>query len=322
MDPVSHVALGYAVIHLRRRRERGVVAAVALGALSPDIDVVLLPTGWDRYVVAHQAGTHSLIGAFVCGILAAALALAVRRGSSRGALVVAAVVGALSHLWFDLACGASIRLGSPFSDRAFSNLGLFAMADPVAAFIVALSALLVWRARERRQRRAIWMIVLFAAFLAVKGASRLGAEALFASAGRLPAERVAAAWGSITRWHLYARTPTSLEWWEADVVERSIRCRADVMLVEGDAVAARIAAASLQWETVRNFRRAHDLSFSTVTQSVLHPGGSRVMWSDLGYCDLGATDSLRCSVRVGGEITPDASRPYLIVEIGDFVQAR
>src|SRR4026207_877019 len=99
MDPVSHVALGYAVIHLRARRARGVVAAVTLGALSPDIDVVLLPTGWDRYVVAHQAGTHSLIGAIICGVLAGALAFAIRRRSSFAVLAGAGVMGALSHLW-------------------------------------------------------------------------------------------------------------------------------------------------------------------------------------------------------------------------------
>src|SRR5215210_9248113 len=98
MDPVSHVALGYTLVNLRRPRERGMVAAVTLGALAPDVDVLLIPSGWDRYVVAHQAGTHSMIGAVICGIAAAALARAVRRGSSFTVLASAAVLGALSHV--------------------------------------------------------------------------------------------------------------------------------------------------------------------------------------------------------------------------------
>src|SRR5918999_1557437 len=108
MDPVSHMALGYTLINLRRRAERGVGLAVSLGALSPDIDVVLIPTGWDRYVVAHQGGTHSVIGAVICGVLAGALTRGIRRGSSVAIIALAAVVGALSHVWFDLVSGASL----------------------------------------------------------------------------------------------------------------------------------------------------------------------------------------------------------------------
>jgi hypothetical protein len=33
MDPVSHVALGYTLVNLRQRAERGVGVAVSLGAL-------------------------------------------------------------------------------------------------------------------------------------------------------------------------------------------------------------------------------------------------------------------------------------------------
>jgi membrane-bound metal-dependent hydrolase YbcI (DUF457 family) len=320
MDPVSHVALGYALINLRPRR--GSVLAVTLGALSPDIDVVLLPTGWDRYVVAHQAGTHSLIGAVICGLLAGALARAVRRGSSFAVLAGAAVVGALSHVWFDLVCGASIRVWWPVSETVLSNRGLFAMADPVAAFVIALSAMLVWQARESRRRRAVWIIGLFACFIAGKTASRLYAEALFAPGRARPAERVEAAWGSIARWHFYSRTPTSLERWDVDIVTRSGRRQIEVALVDGDAGDARLAAASLEWETVRNFRRSHDLTFSTVTHTGPNSGDARVMWSDLRYCRIGAGHALQCSVRVGGEVSANASRPRLIVEIGQFVQTR
>ena len=129
MDPVSHVALGYAVIHLRPASPRAASpAAVTLVCVFNNIYVVLLPMGWDRYVVAHQAGTHSLVGAIICGVLAGALAHAVRRGNSFAVLAGAAIVGALSHLWFDHSACASIMIWWPFARPTLSDLGLFAMA--------------------------------------------------------------------------------------------------------------------------------------------------------------------------------------------------
>ena len=46
------------------------------------------------------------------------------------------------------------------------------------------------------------------------------------------------------------------------------------------------------------------------------------MWSDLRYCGMDPANSLRCSVRVGGEISPNELRPRLVVEVGHFVQTR
>ncbi len=322
MDPVSHVALGYTLLNLRQGTERGVVAAVCLGALSPDIDVVLIPAGWDRYVVAHQGGTHSVIGAIICGVLAATLTRALRRGSSFAVVALAAVTGALSHVWFDLLSGASIAIWWPASEGPTSNLGVFAMADPVTASLVVVSAALVWHARESRRRRAVLLLGLFTLFIAGKAAARLTAESLFASVRGRPAERVEAAWGSVTRWHLYSRTPRSLQRWDIDIAACSVHREIEVTLLDKDAGAARLAAASLEWETVRNFRRSHDLTFSTVTNSERSTGGWRVMWSDLRYCGVDPANSLRCSVRVGGEIAPNELRPRLVVEVGQFVQTR
>jgi hypothetical protein len=231
-------------------------------------------------------------------------------------------VGALSHVWFDLVSGASVWLWWPAAETTTSNLGLFAMADPVAAVLMTMTAMLVWHARQSRRRRAAWLLGLFALFVAGKAASRVSAESLFASVRGGPPDRTEPVWASVSRWHLYSRTPNSLERWEVDTIVRSVRRQIEVAVIHHDARAARLAAASLEWETVRNFRRSHDLTFSTVVGAERNGGASRVMWSDLRYCTIGAANALRCAVRVGGETSKNGSPPRLLVEVGRFVQTR
>ena len=49
------------------------VAAAVLGALSPDIDSIVMPFGWDRYLRVHEIGTHTILGTVACGLLTAAV---------------------------------------------------------------------------------------------------------------------------------------------------------------------------------------------------------------------------------------------------------
>ncbi len=72
MDPVSHVIFGRTLVAAldtpgRGRFGRSVAGASMLGALSPDVDFLLMPQGWDIYLRAHEVGTHSLGGAILVG---------------------------------------------------------------------------------------------------------------------------------------------------------------------------------------------------------------------------------------------------------------
>jgi len=224
--------------------------------------------------------------------------------------------GACASVAFALALGGGVGVGVFAGVGVVEGVGL---GTAVAVGIV-VGGIVVWHTRNAQRRRAIWTIGLFALFVAGKGVSRLSAEALFTAVRGRPVQHVEAVWGSVARWNLYSRMPTSLERWEVDFVTRTVRRQIEVTLVDQDPGAARLARASLEWETVRNFRRSHDFVFSSVTESAT--GASRVMWSDLRYCGAGTVTSFQCSVRVGGELLPNASPPRLIVEIGHFVQTR
>ena len=88
-------------------------AAAVLGSLSPDVDSVLMPVGWDIYLRVHEIGTHSILGAMMVGAAAAALVRLFARRARYRALAAAAVIGAFSHLLFDVLSGARLHLAGP-----------------------------------------------------------------------------------------------------------------------------------------------------------------------------------------------------------------
>src|SRR5262245_27497356 len=134
MDPVSHIVRSGTVIAAietpdRSRFGRGVVPAVELGALAPDIDSVLMPVGWDVYLRFHEIATHSLAGALILSGAAAALVRLAMRGSRLSGLTAAAMTGAALHPLLDIASGARIGLAWPLAAGRVS-WPLFAMGDP------------------------------------------------------------------------------------------------------------------------------------------------------------------------------------------------
>src|SRR5436190_320903 len=125
MDPVSHLLMGrIAVAALERRPGEtfgpGTGTAACLGALAPDIDFVLMPSGWDLYLRLHQVGTHSGMGACLLGGAVGLLLRFTVRGSRTYRLALAASIAAGTHLLLDLCSGASIGLAWPFLSTSFT----------------------------------------------------------------------------------------------------------------------------------------------------------------------------------------------------------
>ena len=324
MDPLSHVALAHNLIRLRQPSvaATGVIPAALLGALSPDVDVFLLPRGWDRYMTAHESGTHSVIGALVCAALAAALVRLVWRHGRYGAMLAASATGAVSHLWFDLFSGATIRLWWPVADARASNLGAFSMADPWVAVWCVTTAIVIASRRGTRMRHAVIFVAVLAIFVTVKTATRAEAERLFRAhvtdAGEV---LLLPMWGSFTEWEVYGRDATHVSEWLVDVRTGSVDRRMTAPVLGGTPKDQAIVMMSLDWDTVRNFRRTHAFAFARATSA---GDTTRVMWSDLRYCHPAALsgDELACTVSAGGERVATATAPRLIVTVGNVVQTR
>jgi membrane-bound metal-dependent hydrolase YbcI (DUF457 family) len=285
MDPVSHVAFGRMLVALdaRRRLGRGAVAACVIGSLAPDIDAVLIPFGWDRYLLRHQTGTHSVFGSVVC---AAAVAGALRpaiRGSRLLPLLLAGVAGCLGHLLLDLGSGGELRPLWPVIQRGLA-FPLFAMADPWLLGFFVLSLLAISSGGRHQHRRAAILLTALAAFASVKAVLYGHARALEARAVPAAAfRRGDSVWGSLVRWSIYETRADVVEAWRVDAATEEVRLMRRVPRDLKDALVERSRA----FETVQNFLAVHDVTFAVVSASdAAGPAaGTVVAWSDLRYCD-------------------------------------
>ena len=286
-----------------------------MGGLSPDIDLVLAPAGWDIYLRAHQAGTHSIAGALLIACAAAAVVRGLTRGS-RYLPLAAAAGGALSHLVLDAVSGARIRLAWPFADPRV-GLPLVAMADPwlVAIFVTGLLAL--WPGRRRLRTVAAVMLSTAMAFLCLKAvlfvrADRIAhLEAASPRAAEVP-------WGSLTEWDVFDRTPTTVRAWRISSLGGPPTLRLSRPVLPESALV--IASRSL--DTVKNLLRSHEFGFAV--EAAEKDERTSVRWSDLRYCWRvpDRADGVACALWFGGVFGPDGRALTQEVTIGTHAQTR
>jgi membrane-bound metal-dependent hydrolase YbcI (DUF457 family) len=296
------------------RHGPGLGAAAIIGSLAPDVDLILAPAGWDVYLRAHQAGTHSIAGGLLVACASAAVVRALARESRYAPLAVAAAAGAMSHLALDVVSGARIRPAWPLVDTPVS-VPLVAMADPwlVAIFVVGLVAL--WPGRMRLRTVAPFVLGTAVGFLCLKVA--LLDRALQASPvdPRSP-HAIEARWGSVTEWDVFGRTPAALRSWRVS----SRGGPATERLSQPIGPESALVTASRSLDTVRNFLRAHELGFAIETPDA--DGRTGVRWSDLRYCWRTGSGAIECGLWFGGIFGPDGRAIAQEVTVGAWTQMR
>jgi len=324
MDPLTHMVVGRAVVAVAVRDEddvRAVGAAAILGALAPDADVALAFAGWDRYVRAHQFGTHSLLGALTMACLTAAVVRLFARRSRYSTLLAAAAGGAMSHIALDLVSGARIALAWPLVNRRVS-WPLVAMADPwiigicVAGAIAAVSTRSIRSVGRRRRGAARFVIVTLTLFLAFK-AAMFGLAIHRADLHSVGPSAVEARWGSLTEWLVFERS-------DGNIRSSSIKATGGppvVVMSQPIEAESTLVEESRALDTVRNFLAVHEFAFPTEHRD----GNQRIslLWSDLRYCrPATALRSFACDVWVGGVYDRDGRAITQEVTVGRMVQTR
>lgn len=310
MDPVSHAIVGRLLIGVVDKSGwagRGAGVAAVLGALSPDLDAVLMPFGWDLYLRVHQVGTHALVGTVACAALVATVVRVCTRGSrpstslratlSRlrgrwGRLAFAAWVGALSHVGLDIASGATVRVLWPVADTV-TRFGLIAMAEPSVVLILAVAALVFWRWPTRRVNAALTSLAFVVVVLAGKAAVRAEAQRLYESTTRrdvVLGQMLDAEWGAFSQWVAIDRTADRVRRWRVDTARSTVARELDLPL----ATATGPQAISLRAPVVQNFLAAHDFPIAVATGEA---PAVEIRWSDLQYCwAIGAPGAVRAGV--------------------------
>lgn len=334
MDPLSHAALGRTLLGVAggEGSSRALAAAAALGALSPDLDLLLMPFGWDLYLRVHEIGTHALPGAIAAGMLTATVVRQFARGADWIALAGAAVTGALSHVVLDLISSAHMRIFWPVNDLQVS-IPLVAMADPwLAGILLAGAVTLVWSGKARRT--AALTLAAAAIFLSIKAVLAARAVEIYGARQNIVAPAaprvVEAKWASLREWHVLDRAGNRLRVWRANASSRE----ATLMLSWPVAAETSLVSASRSLDTVRNFLAVHQLGFAV---TIPRPENRLwVLWSDIRYCwDPGAEAALQmepkiaegsqhlaCALWFGGEFDREGRPIRQIVKVFGFTQTR
>ncbi|MFN8058754.1 MAG: metal-dependent hydrolase [Vicinamibacterales bacterium] len=326
MDPVSHALCGAALASVGPAADpppRRRLAAV-LGALAPDVDALLMPVGWDRYLSVHDRGTHSLVGAVVCGVLVG-VALAWRGDrAQRLGLARAAAVGCVSHLVLDATCGGAIRPFWPVVDAVW-RVPLVAMGDIVELSIFLGFALAWWSRPRVRRRAAAVALATVATLLFVKGGLLWRAQGAYRAdlARRSSVPPVAvdaeADWGSLTRWHVLESTPEAHRVFAVDAARGSVTPLYAITPPQAPSV----DELSQQLPVVR-----HALGVFAVPLVWEERDGSMrdVWWSDPHFCgpEPGAHTGrdFRCALKFGVRFDDRSRAIAQRVVVGSFVQSR
>jgi membrane-bound metal-dependent hydrolase YbcI (DUF457 family) len=314
MDPVSHGLFGRLIAGFddRGRLGPGSRAAFVLGALAPDLDILLVTRGWDVYLHWHEIGTHALAASPFLALGVAALVRLFSKQARFGPLVLSAWIGVVvGHLGFDLLSGGDMRLFWPFWPRRFGP-HLLAMADLVAVAILAATTVLsVWR----RRAAAVAAVTLLAILITVKAVTQTKAAAAFAGAvshdaGEVAPARPEAINGSLTSWDFYDREGNVLRAWRVDARTGTVR-----LLFERDEdVTSNLKALASSVPAVATFLPLAQLPFVRLESD---RGKRYIWWSDLRYCD-----ATFCGLSFGAELDAEDRPIRQVIRIGTFEQTR
>jgi inner membrane protein len=191
MDPLSHAVVGASLAQSAgdSRRVRAIAVAAAVGALVPDLDVLIRASGDPVLTLEyHRQFTHALsfvpLGALACALLVFRF---IRDALGFWRTYLACAVGYLSHPLLDTFTTYGTELLWPFSDArvAWSTMAVadFLFTGP----LVALVALAAFKRRVRYARIAALWAFAYLVFASVQAARALSAGTeLAASRGHSP----------------------------------------------------------------------------------------------------------------------------------------
>ncbi len=160
MDPVTHGVIGLAISGFSGdpvSLMNPVSLGCAIGAMSPDIDIVAKIRGDYVYLKHHRGISHSLpalVG--LAGIITLGLSLFFPEFNFMNVFIWT-LIGALSHTFFDVLNSYGAKLFMPFSKKK-SMVGILMLYDPV---VTILSGLLIFV----KEKSLIFNIMIIATFV-------------------------------------------------------------------------------------------------------------------------------------------------------------
>ncbi len=316
MEPISHLLFGYSLCCLDsgRRSERGAAAAYLLASVLPDVDAALVPFGMDVYLLAHETGTHSLVGTPIeAAILAGGLAITLR-GARFVPLFLVSWAAVSGHLFLDFVDGGGLQLFAPLYKIRY-GLHLVSMWDPLVLVPLILAFLMTKIQSFRRRSWARAVMIVLALVFAVKVVSQKAADSVFARdvQARNPAVELCRreeVRGSLFRWRYFDKAGDRMRVWGVDSWKEDVRLEFE-RLVPGD---DETILASRRFSVVRNL-----LQMSDLTVAWLEVEGDLLVahWSDMRFCAPAG-----CAMSFGVVFDRERAPLWQFIDMGTFRQTR
>ncbi len=162
MDPLTHALVGTGVASLTGDKfslANPIHMGAVLGALAPDIDIVLQLYGDVPYLTHHRGSSHSIPGVLVTSAVIAFVLWLVLGGAHPGMIFVWTVLGAVSHILLDILNSYGAKILWPFSQKKYS-LNLLVLADPV--IITLFAGVILWPGTPRAVVETVfWLAMVY-----------------------------------------------------------------------------------------------------------------------------------------------------------------
>lgn len=314
MDPVSHALFGRLLGGFDERESLGSGSRTAfvLGALAPDLDILLVARGWDVYLHVHQAWIHSIALSPILALVVASVVRLFSKSARLSRLSIAAWIGiVVGHLVFDLVSGSDMQLLWPAFQERFGPHWL-AMSDWLAVAVIVVATLMSVR---RRRLAAQFAVAAMIVLVAVKAGSQSAARRLFldrsgGTSHAVMAPRPDAVSGQPFTWVFYDRQAEAIRAWSVNARTGVVDLRFSLQAAKDDAA----IEASRTVPAVATFLELAHLPFPAIET---RGGRVRVFWSEPHYCEAGG-----CGLVFGAELDDHGVPTEQVIRIGSFEQTR
>ncbi|WP_192930101.1 metal-dependent hydrolase [Alkaliphilus pronyensis] len=132
MDPLSHALIGLSLHGLSQgpSLSNPATIGVIIGAIVPDLDIIARLKGDYVYLKHHRVETHSIPGIIGLSLITTYLLSFLYTSFAFKEVFIWTMIGALSHMFFDLLNSYGVAILYPFNRRMYS-LNLIMIYDPV-----------------------------------------------------------------------------------------------------------------------------------------------------------------------------------------------
>lgn len=162
MDPLTHALVGIGVAALTGQTltvTNPIQLGAVLGAMAPDLDIILQFYGDIPYLTHHRGSSHSIPGVLVSSAIISCILWIIVGGASPGIIFLWTLLGAVSHILLDILNSYGAKILWPFSHKKYS-MNLLVVADPV--IIALFTTVIFWPGLPRTvAQKVFWSLLVY-----------------------------------------------------------------------------------------------------------------------------------------------------------------